>query len=164
MKPPPFVPEPVDGDGIFVKNKTDNSIWHRCQTRTLYADTDRSQVVYHSNYLRYFELGRATLMRDVGYPYREIEESGYIYPIIEIGVNYYAPLFYDDAFWVFTRPAELERTKLKFDYAITKSDTGVLICKGFTRHCAANKAGRPVGVDERTQDLWKNYPPIRLSL
>jgi acyl-CoA thioester hydrolase len=53
--------------------------------RTLYADTDRSQVVYHANYLRYFEFGRASLMRDAAYPYREIEESGYVYPIISTG-------------------------------------------------------------------------------
>ena len=53
--------------------------------RTLYADTDRSTVVYHANYLRYFEFGRASLMRDAAYPYREIEESGYVYPIIDLG-------------------------------------------------------------------------------
>ena len=43
-------------------------IWHRCETRVLYADTDRSGLVYHSNYFRFFELGRATLMRDTPYP------------------------------------------------------------------------------------------------
>jgi acyl-CoA thioester hydrolase len=158
MRPSPFCPEPADENGRFVRNKTDNLVWHRCYSRILYADTDRSQVVYHSNYLRYFELGRATLMRDAAFPYKEIEDSGYVYPIVEMGVTFYAPLHYDDPFWIHTRPCELGRVKLKFDYAITNGDNGVLVCKGFTRHCALNKAGHPVGVDERTRDLWKLFP------
>ena len=158
MKPLPFSPEPVDKDERFVRDKTGGLVWHRCQTRTLYADTDRSQIVYHANYLRYFELGRATLMRDAAYSYKDIEDSGYVYPIIEMGVNFYFPLFYDDPLWIYTRPAELQRVKLKFDYVITHGDTGMLICRGFTRHCALSKAGRPVGVDERTRELWKLFP------
>ena len=126
--------------------------------RTLYADTDRSQVVYHAHYLRYFEFGRASLMRDAAYPYREVEESGYIYPIIEVGINYYAPLYYDDPLWVNTHPSELERVRLRFDYVITQRETGTVICKGFTRHCATNTAGIPVAIDDKTLVLWKNFP------
>ena len=94
------------------------------QTRILYADTDRSAVVYHANYLRYFEFGRASLMRDAAYPYKEIEESGYVYPIIDLGIQFYEPLYYDDPMWIHTRPAELERVKLRFDYVITHAETG----------------------------------------
>ncbi len=158
MKPKPFIPEQYGGDGHFVLDKTSGQIWHRCQHRTLYADTDRSEVVYHSNYLRYFELGRASLMRDVAYPYREIEDSGFVYPIIDLGITFHKPLYYDDLIWIHTRPIELERVKLKFDYLITHAETGELICRGFTRHCALNKAGVPVAVDEKTVHLWKTFP------
>ncbi len=158
MKPKPFVPEPHGGDGRYVKDRTSGHIWHRCQHRTLYADTDRSEVVYHSNYLRYFELGRASLMRDTAYPYREIEDSGFVYPIIDLGITFFKPLYYDDLIWVHTRPIELERVKLKFDYLITHAETGELICRGFTRHCALNKAGMPVAIDAKTVHLWKTFP------
>lgn len=158
MKPKPFVPELYNNDPRFVRDATTGEIWHRCQHRTLYADTDRSEVVYHSNYLRYFELGRASLMRDAAYPYREIEESGFVYPIIDLGITFYAPLYYDDLIWIHTRPVELERVRLKFDYLITHSETNTLICRGFTRHCALNRAGRPVAVDEKTVHLWKTFP------
>jgi acyl-CoA thioester hydrolase len=124
----------------------------------LYADTDRSQVVYHGNYLRYFELGRASLMRDAGYPYRAVEENGFIYPIIELGLKYISPLRYDDPIWVHTRPADLERVRLSFDYRITHQDSGALICTGTTRHCATNTAGVPVGIDAQTLHLWKTFP------
>jgi acyl-CoA thioester hydrolase len=114
--------------------------------------------VYHANFLRYFEFGRASLMRDTGYPYKEIEESGTIYPIIEIGVSYYNPVYYDDAMCIYTRPSLLERVKLRFDYVITREETREMACKGFTRHCAVNAAGIPVAVDDKTAQLWKIFP------
>jgi acyl-CoA thioester hydrolase len=158
MKPKPFVPEVYNNDDRFVRDRTTGEVWHRCRHRTLYADTDRSEVVYHSNYLRYFEIGRTTLMRDAAYPYREIEESGYVYPIIDLGIAFFKPLFYDDLIWIHTRPIELERVRLKFDYCITHAENNDIICRGFTRHCALNKKGMPVAVDEKTIHLWKTFP------
>ena len=158
LKPKPFVPEALDGDQSYVRNQTDGRVWHRCHYRTLYADTDRSQVVYHGNYLRYFEFGRASLMRDTAYPYREIEDSGYIYPVIEIGVTYYSPLYYDDTIGIHTRPGVLERVRLQFDYLITHEQTHEIVSKGFTRHCAVNASGIPVAVDQKTAHLWRIFP------
>ncbi len=158
MKPRPFLPEIFEEKRHYVRDRSGGRVWHRCATRVLYADTDRSQVVYHGNYLRYFEFGRASLMRDAGYPYKEVEASGFIYPIIEIGLKYVSPLRYDDPIWINTRPADLERVRLSFDYVITHQETGELICTGSTRHCATNTAGVPVGIDEQTLHLWKTFP------
>jgi acyl-CoA thioester hydrolase len=158
MKPKPFVPETIREDDRYVRDNSTGLAWHRCSHRTLYADTDRSGVVYHSNYLIYFEMGRAALMRDAAYPYRVIEESGYIYPIISVGLDYFKPLLYDDPMFIHTRPSELERVKLSFDYVVTHGRTGEIVCKGFTRHCATNSSGKPVGVDDKTLELWRNFP------
>jgi acyl-CoA thioester hydrolase len=158
VRPKPFVPEIISTDPCFVRDKTTGKAWHRCEHRTLYIDTDRSQVVYHSNYLRYFELGRATLMRDSKYTYREVEESGFVYPIIEVGLTYHSPLYYDDAMYIHTRPSAMQRVKLRFDYLITRVDTGQIVCIGFTQHCATNRSGTPVEIDPHTQTLWKTFP------
>ncbi|MBN1534022.1 MAG: acyl-CoA thioesterase [Spirochaetes bacterium] len=158
MRPRSFRPEIHRGDERYVRDTETGLVWHRCSHRTLYADTDRSEVVYHANYLRYFELGRASLMRDAAYPYREIEQSGYVYPIIDLGIQFFRSLYYDDTMWIHTRPADLERVKLTFDYLITHAETGQLICIGHTRHCALNLSGRPVAVDEKTVHLWKTFP------
>ncbi len=137
---------------------SDGFAWHRCSMRTLYADTDRSQVVYHGNYLRYFELGRTSLMRDLAYPYLEVEQSGFLYPVIEIGIQYYSPLRYDDQAFIHTRPATLERVRIQFDYIITHEKTGEIVCIGFTRHCSINTKGIPVGIDKKTLHLWNRFP------
>ncbi len=157
MRPKPFVPEQLDNPS-YVRDKKTGLVWHRCELRTLYVDTDRSQVVYHANYLRYFEFGRASLMRDNDYPYKKIEESGYIYPIIKTELNYYSPLFYDDLMLIHTRPAKLELVKVQFDYLITRAETGEISCTGFTRHCAVNGNNIPVEIDARTIALWQQFP------
>ncbi len=163
MKPKPFRPEIagpeiVDNDGRYWRDAVTGLVWHRSSMRTLYADTDRSTVVYHANYMKYFEFGRASLMRDAAYPYREIEESGYVYPIIDLGIQFHQPLYYDDPMWIYTRPAELQRVRLRFDYIITHAETGADVCRGFTRHCALNSRGIPVAVDPKTVQLWKTFP------
>lgn len=158
MKPRPFKPETFNSDPRYVRDATTGLVWHRCSKRSLYADTDRSQVVYHANYLRYFEFGRASLMRDAAYPYREIEESGFVYPIIELGIKFLKPLYYDDEMWVHTRPGEIGRVRLRFDYVITHAETGRLVCIGFTDHCALNPSGIPVAIDRKTVHLWKTFP------
>lgn len=158
MKPKAFRPENFRDDGHYCRDMATGLIWHRCGNRTLYADTDRSSVVYHANYLRYFELGRASLMRDAAYPYKEIEESGYVYPIIDMGIQFHHPLYYDDPMLIYTRPAELGRVRLRFDYIITHAETGAEVCRGFTRHCALNTRGIPVAIDPKTVQLWKAFP------
>lgn len=157
MRPKPFLHESLDQPG-YIKESRSGKIWHRCELRTLYADTDRSQVVYHANYLKYFEFGRASLMRDADYPYKKIEESGYIYPIIKTELNYYSPLFYDDLMYIYTRPGKLEMVKLQFDYVITRADNGEICCTGFTRHCAVNGKSIPVEIDQQTIKLWHGFP------
>lgn len=159
MRPKPFKPEVWNVDKRYVKDATTGLFWHRCEHRILYADTDRSQVVYHANYLRYFECGRSSLMRDMDYPYRTIEEKGYVYPVIELGVNFYRPLFYDDPIYIHTRPAKLEKVRVQFDYIVTHTEKeDMIICKGFTKHCALNSSGFPVGIDSTTVHIWQTFP------
>ena len=158
MRPKPFIPEILADHPSHVRDGNSGKIWHRCEMRTLYADTDRSQVVYHANYLKYFEFGRASLMREADFPYKKIEESGYIYPIIKTELNYYSPLYYDDLMLIHTRPAKLELVKLQFDYCITRAEDGEIICTGYTRHCAVNRDNIPVEIDAKTINLWAQFP------
>jgi len=97
-------------------------------------------------------------MREANYPYKEIESRGYVYPIVDLGINFYESLYYDDPMMIYTRPAEIARVKVRFDYIITQGDTGNMICSGFTRHCALNAAGSVVAVDDGTARLWEMFP------
>jgi acyl-CoA thioester hydrolase len=158
MRPTEFRPRVRPDDERYVVDEATGTTWHRVFHRALYADTDRSSVVYHANYLRYFELGRTSVMRDVGYPYKQVEDSGFVYPVIELGMTFHRPLHYDSPMWIHTRPSQLERVRVSFEYVVTHAETGELVCKGFTRHCALNRKGVPVAVDPITVDCWKSFP------
>jgi acyl-CoA thioester hydrolase len=60
--------------------------------------------------------------------------------------------------WVHTRPVEVERIKILFDYVITDAESGSIVCKGFTRHCALGPSGRPAPVDPLTMKMWSTFP------
>lgn len=159
MRPDPFKPEPLSHDERFARDAQTGLVWHRTFSRPLYADTDRSRVVYHANYLRFFELGRATLMRDLSFPYAEVEANGFVYPITRLELSFHVPLQYDEPMWIHTRPRPLERVRVTFDYVIIHGETGAIVCKGYTTHCALRgETGRPTAVDPHTLKMWERFP------
>ena len=54
------------------------------EIQLLYADTDMMGVMYHANYLKWFELGRTQLIEDLGFSYVGMEEKGYFAPVYDV--------------------------------------------------------------------------------
>lgn len=158
MRPKPLQLEPLPGHANFYRDQRGGLVWHRCAKRVLYAETDCSGVVYHSNFLVYFEEGRASLMRELGHPYAQVEKGGFVYPIVSTALNYYQSLQYDDLAHVYTRLADLEPVRVRFEYLITKEDAPVIVCDGFTLHCALNQRRMPTSVDELTRAAFAAFP------
>ena len=66
------------------------------QIRVRYAETDQMGVVYHSNYLQYFEVARAESIRGMGLTYADLEKQGVMMPVVEINCKYIRPALYDN--------------------------------------------------------------------
>jgi acyl-CoA thioester hydrolase len=158
MRPPEFNAVPYENDQRYVRDTVGGRVWHRVSHRVLFADTDRTGAVYHANYFRFFELGRSTLLRDSGFPLRQVEADGYVYPIFQLGLDFFRPMDYDDPIFVHTRFRELAAVRVDFDYIITHAESGLVLCRGFTRHCATNHTGRPVAVDPVTIGIFQRFP------
>ena len=60
-------------------------------------------VVYHANYLNWFEIGRTQMIREMGFTYRGMEEEGVLLPVVDLDIKYRQPARYDDLVTVFTR-------------------------------------------------------------
>ena len=82
--------------------------------RVRYAETDAMGVVHHSRYLPWMELGRTELLRQIGCSYRQTEESGYFFPIIEVDCRYHSPARYDDLVSVETTIKEIRPPYIEF--------------------------------------------------
>ncbi|PID60885.1 MAG: thioesterase [Ignavibacteriae bacterium] len=102
--------------------------------RVRYADTDKMQFVYNGKYLEYFEVGRTELLRKFGLPYSNLEKRGYQLPLIEAGVKYKNPAYYDDVLLVEAKLNELYSAKVHIEYEITREEDKKLIAVGFTSH------------------------------
>jgi acyl-CoA thioester hydrolase len=112
------------------------------QIAVRYAETDMMGVVYHGSYLPWFEVGRTTLLKENGLPYRELEAQGYMLPVIELGTKFFKPALYDDTVTIITRLQERPLLRIRLDYEVRRGEE--LLCTGFTIHAFINKAGEPV--------------------
>ena len=112
------------------------------EIRVRYAETDKMGVVYHSNYLVWFEVGRIHLLDEIGTPYREIEENGFRLPVLEVHAAYHRPAGFDDRINIDTSIRELPGVRIKIYYELSRGSEK--ICTGHTRHAFITSAGEPV--------------------
>ncbi len=106
--------------------------YHVTTYRVRYSDTDKMGVVYHGGYLRLFEIGRTEYLRDKGLPYSELEQSGYMLPVLESHCEYLLPAHYDDLLQIRTVVEPLKGARLNISYEITRN--GATLVRGWTRH------------------------------
>jgi len=128
----------------------------RCRlarVRVRYADTDRMGVAYHSNYLVWFEVGRTEWLRESGWSYREMEESGVSLPVIEAHCEYRQPARYDDEIEISTVATVLSQVRIRFDYEARLMRSSTLAATGHTVHAALGADGRPRRLPPRVLEL-----------
>jgi acyl-CoA thioester hydrolase len=103
--------------------------------RVRYAETDQMGVVYHSNHLIWFEVGRVELMRQMGFSYRDMErEDGRFIAVAEVTCRYRAPVFYDEEIIVRTRLKTVRESVVIFSYELNRACDGALLAQGETTH------------------------------
>ena len=115
------------------------NIWAEAETTVEFYDCDPLRVVWHGNYINYFEIGRRTLLEKIDYDYTEMEKSGYAFPIIEISVKYLDSLRFKDRARIKAILVEYEN-RLRIKYEIRNAKTGVLTTKGVSTQMAYNIA------------------------
>ncbi|MEI8356153.1 MAG: YbgC/FadM family acyl-CoA thioesterase, partial [Deltaproteobacteria bacterium] len=80
------------------------------QVRVYYEDTDAGGVVYHSNYLNYFERGRTEYLRERGLSVADMARRGYVFPVVHLEIDYRSPALHDDLLKIETEVLEIGKT------------------------------------------------------
>ena len=122
--------------------------------RVRYAETDKMGVVYYANYFVWFEVGRADLLRSLGWTYREMEHAGVGLPVIEAHCDYHRPARYDDEMEIRTRGRMLSPVRMEFSYEVVRREDQTLTASGRTVHAALDPAGKPCRLPERIRQLF----------
>jgi len=103
--------------------------------RVRYAETDRMGVVYHSNFVIWFEVGRVELLRQLGFEYSQMERQDHCHiPVVDLRVRYKAPAQYDDEIVVRTELKNVRSSLLHFSYQIFRERDRALLATGETMH------------------------------
>ncbi len=130
----------------MVENKT--------TVRVIYADTDAMGVVYHTNYIKWFEVGRCELLRSMGYPYAQMEGNGIMLPVIECNCKYILPAVYDDLLEITPRITEVKGATITLDYEIRRKDTQELLVTGWTKHAITDLKFKPIRLRNKNRELY----------
>jgi len=111
---------------------------YKTTVRVRYADTDQMKYVYNGKYFEYFEIGRTEMMREIGLPYKLIEENGFLMPVIETKITYLSPAFYDEVLEIQTIVSDFPKVKVHIDHIIKSLDRDVEIVKGYVELAFVN--------------------------
>jgi acyl-CoA thioester hydrolase len=133
--------------------------WTETLVRVRYAETDKMGVVYHANYLVWFEIGRTEYCRERGISYRDMEETGDAFLVVaESYCRYKAPAFYDDELIVRTHLTELRRRSMRFGYELLRATDDTVIAEGETGHVVTDSRGRVRTLPDLYRELLTTQP------
>ena len=108
--------------------------------RVRYAETDRMDVVYHSNYFVWFETARILMLDEIGMPYREIEARGLFLPVITVSAEYMSPARFDDQLEIHLFMKNKPRARMHFDYEVRRGNE--LLAIGQSSHGFMDRSGK----------------------
>ncbi|MGI6105045.1 MAG: acyl-CoA thioesterase [Raoultibacter sp.] len=137
----------------------------RTSIEVRYAETDQMGVVYHANYLIWFEVSRTNFLKELGYPYKSFEEHGLLSPVLHVEIDYGTPLHYGDTIDVYTKVIETGSVKTVYAYEVYRSDQIPFqdkpCCTGKTTHCLVRKEDfKPVSMKRVAPELMRAYAEV----
>lgn len=129
--------------------------FHDTSVRVRYVETDQMGVVYHANYLIWFEVGRVELMRALGVQYKQMEmEDDCQIVVADVKCRYHRPARYDEVLRVRTRIAETKNRVIRFSYEIFCEANNTLLATGETTHVICGKNGKPKLLPEKYRTIF----------
>jgi acyl-CoA thioester hydrolase len=129
--------------------------YHDAVVRVRYAETDQMGVVYHANYLIWFEVGRVELMRALGFEYKRMEaEDDCQIVVADAHCRYHDSARYDDVLRIRTRIAESRNRIIKFSYEVIREADGKVLANGTTTHIICGRNGRPKMLPEKYRSVF----------
>jgi acyl-CoA thioester hydrolase len=127
---------------------------HDTTVRVRYAETDQMGVVYHANYLIWFEVGRVELMRALGVEYKKMEIDDDCHIVVaDAHCRYERSARYDEVVRIRTRISESRNRIVKFAYEIFRDSDSELLATGDTTHIICGSNGRPKLLPQKYREL-----------
>ena len=128
---------------------------HELKVRVRYSETDKMGVVYHGNFVPYFEIGRVELMRSIGLVYKDLEAEGILMPVVHLEIDFKHPALYDEEITIETWIEKIPSTKITFHHKV-HNELGNLVCKAKIILVFINDKFKPVRASSKIIEALKN--------
>jgi len=129
-----------------------------CETRVRvrYAETDQMGVVYHANYLVWFEIGRVEMLRQLGFSYRDMEQKDDCFiAVVDARCRYKAPARYDDEIIVRTHLKNIRESVIHFGYELVRVLDESVLAEGETTHVVIDKEMKKRSLPEKYMNVFR---------
>jgi len=164
------------------RNLNLSSRWYATSFRVRYQESDQMGVVYHANYLNWFESGRTEMLRQLGFAYRQLESRGVLLPVTSADLQFKSPARYDDLVAVYARLTTFSALRVVYEYEVRRLSqeegcsqeeltehlervgsgplvpdgiTGELLVTGSTSHVWLNRDWKPTRLDRALPELFQ---------
>ena len=130
---------------------------HKTHVRVRYSETDKMGYCYYGNYAQFFEIGRVEALRELGFPYKELEDEGIMLPVSDFSVKYFKPALYDDELTIETTIKSLTAFKIIFSYEIFNYDRDLLTKAETTLVFVDSKTMKPMKHPKEMSEKLNKY-------
>ncbi|WP_347550268.1 thioesterase family protein [Pseudalkalibacillus hwajinpoensis] len=125
-----------------------------------YGETDQMGVVYHANYLIWFEIGRTALINDLGFKYADMEREGILSPVVDIKASYKHPVRYGDDVTIKTWVENYNGIRVTYGYEVMSGDE--LCVTGESVHtCVKKDTFKPVSIRRKFPEWHQAYEEVK---
>ncbi len=115
-----------------------------------FFDVDSMNIVWHGNYVKYFELARCKLLDKIGYNYRDMASSGFAFPIVDMRIKYVKPILFGQNIDIVASLEEWQ-VRLKINYQVLDQNTREKLTTGHTIQAA---------IDMQSQEMKFECPQV----
>jgi acyl-CoA thioester hydrolase len=130
--------------------------WFEHRLRARYQETDAMGVIYHANYLNWFEISRTEWVRSTGVPYTLFEEMGLMLPVVDAQLKFVSPARYDDDIIIRNRLTSFSPLRMAFEYEIVKEQDHQLLVTGSTQHVWINSNWKPISLKRIAPEYYRH--------
>jgi len=119
-----------------------------------YAETDQMGIIYHANYIVWFEVARTDFFKELGYSYKRLENENIILPVLEVNCKYLKAAKYDEEVIIKTSLRFFKGIRLGLNYVIIDKLTGDKLVEGHTIHGFVDKNLKPINIKKKNVEIY----------